>query len=272
MASESVGERQTGTARSALIARWLGNLLIAVGLLLVLSVGASLAYGQWEQHQAYEAFQREEAARLAQPPTRPAPRPTAVPPPAPAAVPAPPAPGGSAAAPAPAPAPSAAEIAAALAPAVLTPPEYAEPDRIVLPTIDVDSRVVTVGIVDGEFEVPKFVVGHYDGTANVGQPGNVVMAGHVSSISSGNVFAKLEDLRVGDEVYVYGDAGPLTYRVTELRVVPNTEVSVMLPTPTPTLTLITCTGDWDWAAHEYTHRLVAFASLDTVPAAPPLLP
>ncbi len=279
MTTNTLEPAATKMARGGRLVRWLGNACIGLGLILLTGVAAAFGYGQWEQQQALEAFRREEAARAAQAPARPTARP-APPAPAPSAAPEP-GPLEPSTAPAPVGDPLPAVVPTATLPLDLLPSpppmpaamvDYAEPIRLVIPSIQLDSRVVQVGIVDGEFEVPKFLVGHYIGSANVGEPGNSVMAGHVSSISSGNVFANLESVKPGDEVYVYGESGPLIYRVTETRVVQNTEVSVMAPTPDPTLTLITCTGDWDWIAREYTHRFVVFAALDDANTVPQLVP
>lgn len=155
-------------------------------------------------------------------------------------------------------------VPAALTPAptpAVTPNVYPEPEGIRIPAIGVESRVVAAGIKDGRYEVAPFYVSHYLGTANPGQPGNGVYSGHVESIQSGNVFARLPELTVGAEVTVYTRDRPWTYRVTATKVARNDDLSVMDQTSDRRLTLITCVGEWIVASHDYSHRFIAIAQL-----------
>lgn len=148
------------------------------------------------------------------------------------------------------------------------------PIRILIPNVGIDALVVETGIKDGEWQVPKFVVGHLQGTANPGEKGNMAMSGHVSSINAGNVFAKLDRVRIGDDIYVFTKAGQYLYRANDIKTVANDDVSVLDPTPEPTLTLITCTGTWNPIARDYTHRLIVKARIfqDTPPFYPGIRP
>lgn len=78
-------------------------------------------------------------------------------------------------------------------------------------------------------------VGHLDGSALPGQPGNVVLAAHRDTF-----FRSLKDIRRGDTVEVKTPFGSRTYEVDSTTIVDPTQVSVVEPTPEPTLTLITC--------------------------------
>ena len=133
--------------------------------------------------------------------------------------------------------------------------------RVRIPAIDVDAPAVELGTVYNEkgelvWETAKHAVGHHIGTANPGEPGNVVMSGHISSPvrGEGNVFSRLPDVQPGATVFVETAEGSHEYRVTERRLVEPSQVSVMAPTEQPLLTLITCFPDWI-----YTHRLVVTA-------------
>ncbi len=135
---------------------------------------------------------------------------------------------------------------------------FLPPDHVSIPSIGVDSPVTPVGVVvnpqgELEWETPKNTVGHNAGTASPGTPGNMVLSGHISSPirHEGNVFNRLPELKLGDEVLVSTPEGAYTYQVVSRRVVEPTEVSVMDPTPQPAVTLITCYPDLI-----YTHRLV----------------
>jgi sortase A len=105
---------------------------------------------------------------------------------------------------------------------------------LVIPAIGVDAPVVHG--VDGESL--KLGVGHYDGSVNPGEVGNVVLAGHNDVY--GEVFRNLDQLETGDELTLYSRLGEYRYRVRGWRIVEPSDVSVLDPTETPTLTLISC--------------------------------
>jgi LPXTG-site transpeptidase (sortase) family protein len=127
-------------------------------------------------------------------------------------------------------------------------------------SIDLDTKVVESPIVNGEWTVPKFVAGHLVGTAQPLQGSNVVLSGHVQSISSGNVFARIGDLKLGDVIMVYTKSAVISYVVSKSEVVANTDVAVVKPSPKEILTLITCTGTWLPLQHDYDSRIVVIAS------------
>lgn len=132
-------------------------------------------------------------------------------------------------------------------------------ERIVAPTIALDAKVVEAPIVDGEWTVPKFVAGHLQGTANPLQGSNVVLAGHIESISSGNVFANIGNLKPGQPIQLYTRAAIVRYVVSKVEVVKNNDLSVVQPTPRDELTLITCTGTWLPLQRDFNQRLVVVA-------------
>lgn len=70
-------------------------------------------------------------------------------------------------------------------PAVITFPHPDQPNRLVIPSIALDAKVVDVGIVveGGKpvWDTAAFAVGYHRGTAEPGTRGNTVMAGHISS-------------------------------------------------------------------------------------------
>lgn len=80
-----------------------------------------------------------------------------------------------------------------------------------------------------------------------GQVGNTVLSGHSSNdwLDKGDykfIFARLDQLQVGDTVYVNYNSKRYTYSVTKKEVVKPTDVSKLVyPTNKPILTLITCT-------------------------------
>ncbi len=109
------------------------------------------------------------------------------------------------------------------------------PTRIVIPAINVDWPVV-----EGDsWDQLKQGIGHRVGSANPGERGNLVLAGHNDVY--GEPFRDLEKLEVGQEIKVY--AGPNAYRyiVKARRVVSPNDLTVLTSSKTPAVTLITCT-------------------------------
>jgi sortase A len=80
-----------------------------------------------------------------------------------------------------------------------------------------------------------------------GQVGNTVFAGHSSNDitdvgSYKYIFAKLDQLTIGDNIYINYHSKRYVYTVTKTQVVDPTDVSALVyPTTKPILTLITCT-------------------------------
>lgn len=123
------------------------------------------------------------------------------------------------------------------------------PTRVVVAAAGIDAAVEEVGIVlvngKPEWETAWRAAGHLITSALPGQPGNVVLAGHVSVADRRNraVFATLDRVRQGDVIEVYAGDRLYRYRVTEVLVVEPTATWVLKSQPVPTVTLITCTRD-----------------------------
>jgi LPXTG-site transpeptidase (sortase) family protein len=87
-----------------------------------------------------------------------------------------------------------------------------------------------------------------------------VIAGHVVTLSEGNVFRFLYQLDLDDRIQVWDDhAYERDYHVVDVRLVPPTDTSVMDSTPDETLTLITCGGTFDPVRREFSERLIVVA-------------
>ncbi len=78
-------------------------------------------------------------------------------------------------------------------------------------------------------------VGHIDGTALPGEPGNIALAGHRDT-----VFRGLRRIRPADRIFLITPAGKLEYVVESSRTVDPRQVEVLADSPFPTLTLVTC--------------------------------
>jgi len=86
-------------------------------------------------------------------------------------------------------------------------------------------------------------VGLIDGTARVGDNGNIGIAGHRDGF-----FRGLKDVAVGDVVTLTAASATMNYAVDQIEIVTPQDVRVLGPRPTPSLTLVTCypfyyTGD-----------------------------
>jgi len=107
--------------------------------------------------------------------------------------------------------------------------------QIDIPAIGVHNWPIVQG--DG-WEQLKKGVGQHIGSANPGQNGNVVLAGHDDVF--GEVYRNLDKLQPGDRVILYTMQQQYTYLVIETRIVEPGQVDVMNPTTDPIVTLISC--------------------------------
>jgi sortase (surface protein transpeptidase) len=98
-----------------------------------------------------------------------------------------------------------------------------------------------------------------------GARGQAVIDGHLDSVGGPALFANLQRLKPGDQIFV-SDAGggELTFAVTAVQVAPLRgfpTLRVFGPAGGRFLNLITCAGTYDPAAHTYDQRLVVFTQL-----------
>jgi LPXTG-site transpeptidase (sortase) family protein len=130
-----------------------------------------------------------------------------------------------------------------------------------IPTAGVNVDVVDVYL-DGEsWNVRELgdYAGHLEGTARIGQPGNVALAGHVETREGKpGIFARLETMNIGDPVILSLDGVEQRYTVTAVRRVPPDDLSVLYPSTTDKITLITC-DDYDFLQNRYLERVVVVA-------------
>jgi sortase A len=78
-------------------------------------------------------------------------------------------------------------------------------------------------------------VGRILGTAQLGQPGNLGIAGHRDGF-----FRGLKDVGPDDVIEVIRPGQTDFYAITQIQIVDPGNVSVLAPTSTQTLTLVTC--------------------------------
>lgn len=114
-------------------------------------------------------------------------------------------------------------------------------------------------------QVLKKGLGHYRGTAQLGQEGNFSVAGHRRTY--GDPFKDFPELRRGDAVVLTDGTTWFTYRIDKgpYKTVPSA-IEVIDPVPRKSgytrpgryLTLTTCDPEWG-----HSHRLIVWAHLDS---------
>lgn len=226
--------------------RLIGNLLIVSGLLMMLGIGGWYGYSQWDNQQTLSRIAAEFPTSTTAPVVAAAPKATAI---------------------ALAPAVSDLNLNSAqsqaakggwlgLASKLPQAIDNSPPLTLTIPSVNISSKIVPIswkmipskgGGAKSEWQVADYAVGHHQGSANPGQPGNVVLSGHVDY--KGQVFKDLHLVRKGDEVTVYTEKGQYMYVVTNMVIVQEDGASAaqkasnaayMNPTPDQTLTMITC--------------------------------
>jgi LPXTG-site transpeptidase (sortase) family protein len=145
--------------------------------------------------------------------------------------------------------------------------------RVVIPSISLDAPSVPTTLVtrDGAttWDVPRLKIGHAVDTGGAGSPGNAVLVGHVTSQTLGNVFQHLHEVTPGALIEAFSAGQEFDYRVTSVRTVSRSDLSVVQPTTAASLTLITCTGVWLPVVNDYAQRTVVRAELRDSRAPPP---
>lgn len=150
------------------------------------------------------------------------------------------------------------------------PPASAPPSRLVVPSIDLDTSVETMGwdvrqTDDGQtysdWILPEYAAGWHQNSALPGHGSNVVLSGHNNLY--GEVFRYLEDVEPGDTATLYVDGTEYRYVVAEKYIVKEKGVpyeqrvenaQFMAQTDEERLTLIGC-----WPYETNTHRLILVA-------------
>jgi sortase (surface protein transpeptidase) len=143
--------------------------------------------------------------------------------------------------------------------------EPGAPQRVTIPAIGVDARLVPVGLKpDGAMQTPDFgIAGWYDRGPKPGQPGPAVVLAHVDSKANGpDVFYRLRELKPGDRVSVGYPDRVRTFAVTGKEEAAKTNLPaarIWNATTSPVLRLITCGGAFDRKAGSYLDNIIVYA-------------
>ena len=123
------------------------------------------------------------------------------------------------------------------------------PTRVVVAKAGIDALISEVGVVQeggrAVWETAWRSVGHHIDSSMPGQPGNMVLTGHVSVADRGNlaVFSRLDSVQPGDVVEVFSGDQVYRYAVSKVSVVASSAINLLRSTESSTVTLITCTRD-----------------------------
>jgi len=140
------------------------------------------------------------------------------------------------------------------------------PRRIVIPAIQLDAPIETVGwhVVNGvsQWDVPDYyAAGWLMTSAPLGKAGNTALTGHHNI--DGEVFRDLVKLKPGDFITLYAQGQPFYYEVKSRHILPERgqpekvrleNARWIQPTADERITLITC-----WPYTSNTHRLIIVA-------------
>ncbi len=147
-------------------------------------------------------------------------------------------------------------------------PAPGEPVRLVIPAIDLDRSLLSVGLDKRRVPiVPKHDIGWYNLSATPGRGENVVLWGHVLRFKATPKvpapFARLKELEVGAKLTVYtADGKAHRYVVIEKVWARPNEVEYILPRGRELITMVSCIGDKviTGGGVEMTHRLITIAA------------
>lgn len=149
-------------------------------------------------------------------------------------------------------------------------PTGVPPERLLIPSIGLDAPVVisssypvvVKGLTYQEWAAPdRFAAGWQQGSAPLGVVGNTVLNGHNNI--HGDVFARLENVRLGDTITLTSGERVFTYRVANRMILAEKYEELAIraanaqwiqPSQDERLTLVTC-----WPLSGNSHRLILVA-------------
>ena len=143
------------------------------------------------------------------------------------------------------------------------------PRYIMIPKLHVDARVLSVGLTSsGALDTPDNIydTAWYNQSALPGNPGAMLVVGHVSSWTAHGVFYGIKNLSNGDLIQVQrGDGTIYTYKVVRSQVYSSSNVNMKaaitpIVSSSPGLNLITCTGDVIPGTNTFNERIIVFAT------------
>jgi LPXTG-site transpeptidase (sortase) family protein len=133
-------------------------------------------------------------------------------------------------------------------------PAKKEPNQLIIPSIVLDEKTHE-GPASIAYANLRKGVWRWPDSSTPNKGGNTVFLGHVFTYTDPQgVFYRLNKVKLGDQIGVIWDNVHYLYKVTNIKVVPPSDVSIQNPTKDARLTIFTCTPLWN-----PTHRLVVTA-------------
>jgi sortase A len=106
----------------------------------------------------------------------------------------------------------------------------------VLGRIEIPRLGVKVAILEGTTtQTLRLGVGHIEGTALPGEPGNIGIAGHRDTY-----FRALKNIRTNDEIQIQTATGLTRYQVDWAQIVAPGDTAILAPSTNSAITLVTC--------------------------------
>lgn len=148
-----------------------------------------------------------------------------------------------------------------------------DPRYISIPKINVKAIVTAAGLTsNGAIGTPNnvFNTAWYNRSSKPGQPGAVLIDGHVSSWTTNGVFYNLRMLSVGDSIQIErGDGTIITYTVAKVQTytaeaINMAKILAPIDPAKPGLNLITCAGDVIKGTNEFDKRIVVYSTQTSV--------
>jgi sortase (surface protein transpeptidase) len=143
------------------------------------------------------------------------------------------------------------------------------PRLLIIPKLSVTARILQVGLVaHGALGTPNNVydTAWYNQSSQPGQPGAMLIDGHVSSWTAHGVFYGLKTLKPGDAVDVRSGSGAIfSYQVIKIQIyhasnVDMTSAVTPIIAGKPGLNLISCTGDVIPGSNEFNERIIVYTA------------
>jgi sortase A len=146
------------------------------------------------------------------------------------------------------------------------------PDRIIIPSIEMDTPVVELGWsaatdpagrVFSRWDVAAYAAGWHINSSELGHTGNVVMSGHNNVL--GSVFRELDQLKQGDVATIWSGNTRYDYEIDKVVIVPDKHATSQQRRSNAEwiqefdddrLTLVSC-----WPRDDNSHRIIAVAHL-----------
>jgi sortase A len=135
--------------------------------------------------------------------------------------------------------------------------------KLIVPRAEVNTPVTEFYLGTESWDIAPWEtrIGHFQGTAGLDHPGNIVLGGHVEYPDGSNgVFHQLNQVHIGDQLQLVVGGTTRHYQVIEQKLIPADDLTVLYPTNDEQLTLITCDeASFDPTTDTYNERLVVIA-------------